>query len=70
MKITGNSIIDALIRIVCVGLIFWLLKFLLDYLALPQPFNKIANVILIIGAVLYLINELRNISSSSGGKES
>jgi hypothetical protein len=70
MKITGNNIIDALIRIVCVGLIFWLLKFLLDYLGLPQPFNKIANVILIIGAVLYLINELRTISSSSGGKES
>jgi hypothetical protein len=68
MKITGNSIIDALIRIICVGLIFWLLKWLVDYLGLPQPFNKVANVILVVGAVLYLINEIRTISF--GPKES
>lgn len=66
MKITGNSIIDALIRIICGALIFWLLKWLLDYLALPQPFNKVCNVVLVVAAVLFLINELRNIASSSG----
>lgn len=40
------------------GLIFWLLWFLINYVNPPDPFKKIANVILMILAVLVVIGIL------------
>jgi Na+/melibiose symporter-like transporter len=35
--------------------VFWLLFFLVDYVGLPEPFNKVAHVGLMVAAVLVLI---------------
>lgn len=54
--ISGESIVSAVIWVICLGVVFWLLNYLLDYVAPPQPFLKIGKVILMIAAVIVLIN--------------
>jgi hypothetical protein len=56
--ISGQAVIQAIIYLIVFGLIFWLLWWLLNYIALPEPFNKFANVLLALGAVIVLINLL------------
>ncbi len=60
--IDGASIIGALIWLVCLGLIFWLLYWLIAYIALPEPFAKVARVILALAAVIVLINVILTIA--------
>jgi hypothetical protein len=56
--ISGNGMINAVIWLIIVGLIFGLLWWLIGYCAIPEPFNKVARVVLAIFAVLILINAL------------
>lgn len=56
--ISGEAVISVLVWVVVVGIIFWLLWWLLGYVGLPEPFNKVARVILALAAVLMLINAL------------
>lgn len=44
-----------LIWLVFVGLIFWLVWWALGALGLPEPFNKIAHVVVIVFAFLILL---------------
>ncbi len=60
--VSGPSIISAIIWIVVYGLIFWLLWWLIAYIAPPEPFAKIARVILALAAVILLINVLLGIA--------
>lgn len=60
--ISGPAIISALIWLVGIGLCFWLLWWFLDYVKLPEPFNKVAHVILMLAAVVVLINIILSIS--------
>jgi glucan phosphoethanolaminetransferase (alkaline phosphatase superfamily) len=54
--VSGQDIVQTLIWIVCVGIVVWLLIWLIDYCGLPQPFNKIAKIILAVASVIFLIN--------------
>ena len=56
--ISGAALITAVVYLVVLGLVFWLLWWLVDYVAPPEPFRKIANVILAIAAVLIVISVL------------
>jgi hypothetical protein len=38
-----------------VGLIVWLLMFLIDYVPVPAPFNRVAKIIIMVVAVLIVI---------------
>lgn len=51
----GESLINILIWLVAVGLICWLLWWLIAFVGLPEPFAKIARVILALVAVIMLI---------------
>ncbi len=53
-----DSLVSVLIYVVVAGLIFWLLWWLVGYVGLPEPFNKVARVILAVVAVVFLINLL------------
>lgn len=53
--ISGEQMLTALIWLVGIGLAFWLLWWLLGYIGLPEPFNKVARVILGLVAVVILI---------------
>lgn len=56
--IDGGHVVEAIIWLVVAGLVFWLLQWALDKIALPEPFNKIATVLLILLVVVVVINAL------------
>lgn len=56
--ISGDNLINAVLWIVVGGLIFWLLHYLITSTGIPEPFNKIARVVLLVVAVIFLINVL------------
>lgn len=60
--ITGSALVTLLVGIIVVGLICYLLWWLIGYIALPAPFDKVARVIIAVVAVLFLINVLLQVS--------
>jgi hypothetical protein len=60
--ISGAALLSIFIWIVVIGLVFWLLWWLLGYIALPEPFNKILRVLLALIAVVFLINQLLKVA--------
>ena len=49
-----------LVLIVC-GLIFWVLIWFIDWCGIPEPFNKVAKVIVGVFAVLVVIGALMSL---------
>ena len=47
-----------IVTLVIAALIFWVLWWGLSTIGLPEPFNKILKVILIVAVVIFLINVL------------
>jgi hypothetical protein len=58
VQISGGSILQAIIWFAVAGLIFWLCKWALGEIGLPEPFNKVANVLLILIVLVLCINAL------------
>ena len=60
--ISGAALISILIQLVVFGLIMWVLWWGLAKIGLPEPFAKIATVILVLITVLFLVNILLGVS--------
>jgi hypothetical protein len=56
--ISLQGVVQLVLYLIVGGLIFWLLWWLVNYIAPPEPFRKIANVILAVLAVLVCIGIL------------
>jgi hypothetical protein len=56
--ISISGAVSVVLYLVVGGLIFWLLWFLVAYVNPPEPFKKIANVVLMLLAVLVVIGIL------------
>lgn len=56
--ISLSGAVTIIIYLLVGGLIFWLLWFLINYINPPEPWKKVANVILMILAVLVIIGIL------------
>jgi hypothetical protein len=56
--ISASALVTLLIWLVVVGLIFWLVWWGLGAIGVPEPFNKVIRVILVVVAVIFLINIL------------
>ena len=54
----ANSLVGALIYLVVLGLIFYVCFWGLGRIGLPEPFAKIATVVLVLVAVIVLLNLL------------
>lgn len=54
----GGGLISLIITLVVLGLIFWLVKWALGELKLPEPFAKIINVVLVLIIFIVLLNAL------------
>jgi hypothetical protein len=52
------DIVSLLITILVVGLVVWLLLYLINLIPLPEPFGQVARVIVIAIAVIWLIKVL------------
>jgi len=50
-----NTLIHAIIWLAVVGLIFYVLWWALGKIGLPEPFNKVATVLLVVVGALVLI---------------
>jgi cytochrome b subunit of formate dehydrogenase len=55
--------VSVIIYLIVAGLVFWLLWWLVGYVGLPEPFRKIANVVLAIAAVIVIIGILLSLVS-------
>lgn len=51
-------ILPLLFSLVIWGLVFWLFWWLLGIIGLPEPFNKVATVLLALAAVIVIIGLL------------
>lgn len=56
--ISGEALVGVVIWLIVAGLIFFLLSWLIDYCKTPEPFNRVAKVVIAIAAVLLVINAL------------
>ena len=62
--ITGSALVSILITLVIAGLIFWLLWWFIGYVGIPEPFNKVARVLIGLVAVVFLINLLLSLNGT------
>ena len=49
------SLIYLLISILVLGLVLWLILFVIDQLGLPEPFGRVARIVVVVVGVLILI---------------
>jgi hypothetical protein len=50
-----SALVMLVVYCLVVGLIAWLLMFLVDYVPVPPPFNRVAKVVIMVVAVLIVI---------------
>ena len=53
--ISLTSLVYTVVYLIVGGLIFYLLHWLIGYVGVPDPWNKVARVVLAIFAVLFII---------------
>ena len=63
--ISASALLTAVVWLVVVGLICWLIWWLIGYVGLPEPFNKVARVIVAVVAVILLINFLLSLTGAT-----
>lgn len=64
VSISGGSIAQAIIWFVVAFLIYFLIKWALTEIGLPEPFAKIAHVLLILVVLILCINALLMIAGT------
>lgn len=63
--IDASGLLGMLVTLIIVGLILYLFWWLISYVALPAPFDKVARVIIALVAVLFLVNLLLGLIGKS-----
>jgi hypothetical protein len=53
-----EAVVQAVFVLIILGLVFWLLWWLIGYCGIPEPFNKVARVLLAVLAAFILIGFL------------
>lgn len=53
-----SSLVTFVVYLIVVGLIWWLLNYLVDAVGMPEPFYKVCKVVLLVVAVLFVIGLL------------
>lgn len=54
--ISGAGFLQSVMMLICLGLVFWLLYWLVNFINPPEPFHKIIVCILAIAGVIVLIH--------------
>lgn len=63
-SVNSNDLFRALLWIVGLGLITWVLWWFIGYVGLPEPFNKVARVLVALVAIIVLIKIIIQICGS------
>lgn len=53
-----SNALGLVLELVIVGLIFWVIWWFVGYVGVPDPFNKVIQVILGLVALIYVVNLL------------
>lgn len=56
--ISGGALLTLLVYLVIGGLVFYLIWWFIGFVGLPEPFNKVARVVVGLAALIFLINLL------------
>ncbi len=59
--ISLTALVHFVVVMIILGLIVWLLYWLLGYCNVPEPFNKMARIVLAVFSVLIIIGALLHI---------
>jgi hypothetical protein len=62
--IEASALLSLVIYIIVLGLVVWLILYIINMIPLPEPFGRIARIVLIVLAVLILINLLLGLVGS------
>lgn len=60
--ISGTLLLGLFVKLILMGLIFWLIWWFIDYVGIPEPFNKVLRVVIGLVALIFLINILLSLS--------
>lgn len=60
----SSSLLSMIITLVVAGLIFWLVLWFVDYVGVPQPFNKVIKVVVGLVVFIFLVNLLLGLSGT------
>jgi hypothetical protein len=58
VSLSGQSLVSFFVWLVIAGIIYFLLNWALTAIGLPEPFAKVAQVVLILLVVILIINAL------------
>jgi hypothetical protein len=58
VNLSVGGLVEVVVYLLVVGGIFWLLLWLIGYIGIPEPFSKVAKIIIMVVGVLILINVL------------
>ena len=65
MDMSISGLLNLIVWFAIVGGVFWLLWWLIGYIGLPQPFDKVLRIIVAIVCVVILVNLLLSIMGGS-----
>ncbi len=60
--ISGQDALSLVVQLVICGLCFWLVMWFLGWVGLPEPFMKVAKVIVGLVVLIFLINLLMSLA--------
>jgi len=63
--INGAGLLSLVVQVLVAGLILWLLFWLVNFVAPPEPFRKVITVILAVVGVIWLINILLSLTGNA-----
>jgi hypothetical protein len=61
-----DALLNLAIIIVVAGVIFWLIWWFIDWIGLPEPFNKVAKVLVGLVALIFLVKILLSLIGGGG----
>lgn len=61
-----NKLLNVLIRVIVIGVSCWLLWWLVGYVGMGQPFDKVARVFVAVVGVVLVIREMIGLAGGAG----
>lgn len=61
---SAGGLLSVLIHLLVIALVCWLLWWLIGFIGLPEPFNKVARAIVAVIAVVLVINLLLGLTGN------
>lgn len=62
ISVSGNDLVTFVITILIVGVVFWLLTWLVAYVGVAEPFSKVLKAVIAVVAVIFVIKALLDLT--------